>query len=108
MVTFTKTAYECNLIKKDHESINTTVKRIKNQIQEGANPEQKLRMGDSPLQAVTNYFLKVVGNQITETQEVIFDITQGDEGMETPPPNDFLKASLHQSPLFFQNTLAKK
>ena len=31
---------------------------------------------------------------MTEASEVVFDLTQGDEGVETPPPNDSLKASL--------------
>ena len=34
------------------------------------------------------------GNQVAETPEVIFDLTQGYEGMKTPHPNDSLKASL--------------
>ena len=54
-------------------------------------------MGDSPLQAVTNRFPQAGGNRVPEAPKVIFDLTQGDEGMETPPPNDSLKASL--SPL---------
>ena len=53
-------------------------------------------MGDNPLQAVTNRFPQVVGNQTTEALEVVFDLTQGDKGMEIPPPNDSLKASLSQ------------
>ena len=51
-------------------------------------------MGHNPLQAVSNCFLQVGGNKITEAPEVIFDLTPGDEGVETPPPDDSLKASL--------------
>ena len=40
-------------------------------------------------------FPQVGGKRITEAPEVIFDRTQGDECMETPPPNDSLKASLN-------------
>ena len=40
----------------------------------------------------------VGGNRITEAPEVVFDLTQGDEGVETPPPNDSLKAS-HSPPV---------
>ena len=51
-------------------------------------------MGVSPFQAVTNCFPQVGGNQTTEVLEVVFDLTLGDEGRETPPPNDSIKASL--------------
>ena len=51
-------------------------------------------MWDSPLQTVTNRFPQAGENRVTEAPEVVFDLTQGDEGMETLPPNDFLKASL--------------
>ena len=34
------------------------------------------------------------GNRVAEAPEVIFDLTQGGKGVETPPPNDSLKASL--------------
>ena len=51
-------------------------------------------MGDSPLQAVTNRFPQAGGNWVKEAPEVVFDLTQGDEGMETPPLNHSLKASL--------------
>ena len=40
--------------------------------------------GGSPLQAVTNRFPQAGGNHVTEAPEVIFDLTQGDKGMETP------------------------
>ena len=51
-------------------------------------------MGATPHKAVTNRFPQVGGNQTTEASYVVFDPIQGDEGMETPPPNDSLKASL--------------
>ena len=51
-------------------------------------------MGDSPLQAVTYHFSSSGRNQVTEAPEVISDLTQGDVGLETPPSNDSLKASL--------------
>ena len=51
-------------------------------------------MGATPPKAVTNRFPRVGGNRITEASEVIFDPIQGDKGMETPPPNDSLQASL--------------
>ena len=50
-------------------------------------------MGAIPPKAVTNRFPQVGGNRTTEASEVIFDPIQGDEGMETPPHNDSLKAS---------------
>ena len=51
-------------------------------------------MGATPHKAVTNPFPQVGGNRTSEDPGVIFDPTLGDEGMETPPPNDSLKASL--------------
>ena len=56
-------------------------------------------MGNAPMvaippKAVINRFPQVGGNRTTEASEVVFDPTQGDEGMETPPPNDSLQASL--------------
>ena len=51
-------------------------------------------MGATPHKAVTNRFPQVRGNQTSEAPGVVFDPTLGDEGMETPPPNDSLKASL--------------
>ena len=47
-----------------------------------------------PLKAVTNRFPQVGGNQTQEASGVVFDPTQGDEGVETPPPNDSFQASL--------------
>ena len=35
------------------------------------------------------------GNRITETPEVVFNLTLGDKGVETPLPNDSLKVSLN-------------
>ena len=57
-------------------------------------PTGNAPMGDNPLQAVTNHFPEVEGKQITEPPEVVFDLTQGNGSVETPPPNDSLKASL--------------
>ena len=54
-------------------------------------------MGAIPPKAVTNCFPQVGGNQTSEAPGVVFDPTQGDEGVETPPPNDSFQASL--SPL---------
>ena len=51
-------------------------------------------MGATPHKAVTNRFPQVGGNQTSEAPGVVFDPTTGGEGMETPPPNDSLKASL--------------
>ena len=51
-------------------------------------------MGAIPLKAVTNRFPQVGGNPTSEAPGVVFDATQGDEGVETPPPNDSFQASL--------------
>ena len=51
-------------------------------------------MGAIPHKAVTSRFPQVRGNQTSEAPGVVFDPTQGDEGMETPPPNDSFQASL--------------
>ena len=51
-------------------------------------------MGATPLKAVTNHFPQVGGNRTSEAPGVVFDPTEGDEGMETPPPNDSFQASL--------------
>ena len=51
-------------------------------------------MGAIPLKAVTNRFPQVGGNQTQGASGVVFDPTQGDEGVETPPPNDSFQASL--------------
>ena len=46
------------------------------------------------IKAVTNRFPQVGGNQTQEASGVVFDPTQGDEGVEAPPPNDSFQASL--------------
>ena len=51
-------------------------------------------MGTIPLKAVTNHFPQVGGSRMSEAPEVVFDPTQGDEGVETPPPNDSFQASV--------------
>ena len=51
-------------------------------------------MGAIRLKAVTNRFPQVGGNRTSEAPGVVFDPTQGDEGVETPPPNDSFQASL--------------
>ena len=44
-----------------------------------------------------------------EDPEVVFDLTEGDEGMDNPPPNDSLKASLRPPvKATFQKRLANK
>ena len=53
-------------------------------------------MGTIPHKAVTSHFRQVGGNRTTEASEVVFDPIQGDDGMETPPPNDSFQASVHQ------------
>ena len=72
-------------------------------------------MGAIPPKAVTNCFPQVGGNRTTEASEVVFDPIQGDEGVETPPPNDSLKASMSPpvggrlgSPRFRRDWLANK
>ena len=55
---------------------------------------RKRPYGATPHKAVTNHFPQVGGNRTSEAPGVIFDPTLGDEGVETPPPNDSLKASL--------------
>ena len=51
-------------------------------------------MRATPHKAVTNRFPQVGGNRTSEAPGVVFDPTLGDEGVETPPPNDSLRASL--------------
>ena len=51
-------------------------------------------MGATPHKAVTNHFPQVGRNRTSEAPGVVFDPTLGDEGVEIPPPNDSLKASL--------------
>ena len=55
---------------------------------------RKPPMGATPHKAVTNHFPQVEGNQTSEAPGVVFNPTIGDEGVETPPPNDSFKASL--------------
>ena len=54
-------------------------------------PTRKAPMGATPHKAVTNRFPQTGG---TKVPRVIFEPTIRDEGMETPPRNDSLKASL--------------
>ena len=51
-------------------------------------PTGNTPMGATPHKAVTNRFPQVGRNQTSEAPGVIFDPTLGDEGVETPPPND--------------------
>ena len=51
-------------------------------------------MGATPHKALTNRFPQVRGNRTSEAPGVFFDPTIGGEGVETPLPNDSLKASL--------------
>ena len=51
-------------------------------------------MGAIPPKAVTNHFSQVGGNRTTEASKVVFNPIQGNKGLETPPPNDSLKASI--------------
>ena len=51
-------------------------------------------MGATPHKAVTNRFLQEGGNRTSEAPGVVFDPIIGEEGMETPLPNDSCKASL--------------
>ena len=57
-------------------------------------PTGNTPMGAIPPKAVTNRFPQVGGNQTSEAPGVVFDPTQWDEGVETPPPNDSFQASL--------------
>ena len=45
-------------------------------------------MGAIPHKAVINHFPQSGGNRTTEASGVIFDLTPGGEGVDTPPPND--------------------
>ena len=51
-------------------------------------------MGAIPPKAVTNRFPLTEENQTSEALGVVFDPTIGDEGVETPLPNDSSKASI--------------
>ena len=57
-------------------------------------PTGNATMGATPHKAVTNRFPQVGGNRTSEASGAVFDPTLGDEGVETPPPNDSLKASV--------------
>ena len=57
-------------------------------------PTANTPMGATPHKVVTNCFPQVEGNQTLEVPGVIFNPTTGGEGVETPLPNDSLKASL--------------
>ena len=56
--------------------------------------DAEMTMGAILPKAVINRFPQIGGNRTTEASEVIFDLTQGNEGVETPPNNDSLQASL--------------
>ena len=51
-------------------------------------------VGATPHKAVTNRFPQEGGNRTSEAPGVVFDPIIGEEGMETPLPNDSSKASL--------------
>ena len=51
-------------------------------------------MGATPHKAVTNRFPQEGGNRTSEAPGVVFDPITGGGGVETPLPNDSLKASL--------------
>ena len=51
-------------------------------------------MGCQSIPSSNHRFSQVGGNRGADAPEVIFDCTQGKEGVETSPPNDYLKAFL--------------
>ena len=51
-------------------------------------------MGANSSQSSNQSFPQVGGNQTQEASGVVFDSIQGDEGVETPPPNDSFQDSL--------------
>ena len=57
-------------------------------------PTGNAAMGAIPHKAVTSHFPQEGANRTSEAPRVVFDSTIGDEGMETPPPNDSFKAFL--------------
>ena len=57
-------------------------------------PTESVPMGATLLKALTNSFPQVGQNRTTEALKVVFDPTQGDEGVESPSSNDSLKVSL--------------
>ena len=48
-------------------------------------PTRNAPMGATPHKAVTNRFLQVGGNPISDAPGVVFEPTLGDEGVEIPP-----------------------
>ena len=56
-------------------------------------PTGNAPMGATPHKAVTNHFLPPGENKTSEAPGVVFDPTIGEEGVETPLPNDSFKAS---------------
>ena len=54
---------------------------------------QKILYGAIPHKAITNRFLPIGENKTSEAPGVVFDPTIGEEGVETPLPNDPFKAS---------------
>ena len=57
-------------------------------------PTGNASMGAIPLKTVTSRFPLAEENQTSEAPGVVFDPTIGEEGVETPLPNDSSKASL--------------
>ena len=57
-------------------------------------PTGNAPMGATPHKAVTNRFPQEGGNRTSEAPGVVFDPIIGEEGVETPLPNDSSKASL--------------
>ena len=57
-------------------------------------PTGNAPMGATPHKAVTNRFPQKGGNRTSEAPGVVFDPIIGEEGVETPLPNDSSKASL--------------
>ena len=59
-----------------------------------------------------HHFPQLGGNRVAEAPKVVFDLTQGEEGVETPPSNDSLQSlpqsTSRRSPPFFQKRLANK
>ena len=66
-------------------------------------------MGGQSFPSSIHRFPQVGGNRAAEAPEVVFNLTQGEEGVETPPSNDSLKSlpqsSSRRSPPFFQKRL---
>ena len=105
--TFARPASSCNTVmEKCLHSAKATFKRVPTTTRKEATfkrvptttrkeaPTGNAPMGAIPLKAVTNRFPQVGGNRTLEAPWVVFDPTQGDEGVETPPSNDSFQASL--------------